>query len=334
MVNKVLYRELCKFENSIPIFSLDWWMDAVCGEENWDVILVQKGGQIMAALPYYFIGTKNNIRILQPKLTQTNGIWIKYPKNQKYSTRLSYEKKIIEEIANKLEKLPIIRYEQNFKYTFTNWLSLYWRGFKQTTRYSYVIENLTDLDKIFKEFDSSKRQNIRKAEKLIKVKEDLNIEEVYRLSKMAFTKQGIQIPYSLEFLKRLDYACNVHKSRKIFYAEDFSGRIIAAIYIVWDEESAYYIAGGEDPEFKKSQAIVLLIWEAIKFSSKRTNKFDFEGSMIKPIERFFSSFGAEQKQYFNISKEYRKRSLLYFIAKDVYCHYSWMQKIYKGIRGG
>lgn len=333
MVDKVLYRELCKIENSIPIFSRDWWMDAVCGEENWNVILVKKGEQIIAALPYYFIRQGNNIIIAQPKLTQTNGIWIKYPKNQKYSIRLSYEKKIINQIADKLENLPIICYEQNFKYTFTNWLPLYWRGFKQTTRYSYIIDDLTNLDKIFGEFNRTKRQNIKKAEKLVKVKEDLGIEEVYRLSKMTFIKQGISIPYSLELLKRIDYACIMHKSRKIFYAEDLVGKIIAVVYIVWDEESAYYVVGGEDPESKKSQAIVLLIWEAIKFSSKITNKFDFEGSMIKPIEKFFSSFGAKQKQYFNISKEYRARNLLYFIAKDIYWHYSWLQKIYKGIRG-
>jgi hypothetical protein len=333
MNEKNLYRKLCELERTIPIFSCDWWMDAVCGEENWDVILVQRDEQIMAALPYYFIRQKNNIKVLQPKLTQTNGIWIKYPKNQKYSTRLSYEKKIVEEIANKLEKLPIIRYEQNFKYTFTNWLPLYWRGFKQTTRYSYVIENLTDLGKIFEEFDSSQRQHIRKAEKLLKVKEDLDIEELYILNKMVFTRQGIKIPYSLEFLKKLDYTCNKHNRRKIFYAEDLEKRVIAAIYIVWDEESAYYIVAGQDPKFKNTQAITLLIWEAIKFSSKITNKFDFEGSMIKPIEKFFSSFGAKQKQYFNISKEYRERNLLYFIAKDIYWHYSWLQKIYKGIRG-
>ena len=44
MTKKEKYQELCKYEKSIPIFSKDWWMDAVCGEDNWDVLLVEGGG--------------------------------------------------------------------------------------------------------------------------------------------------------------------------------------------------------------------------------------------------------------------------------------------------
>ena len=333
MTKKSLYKNLCEIEDTIPIFSRDWWMDAVCGEENWDVILVEKGGQVVAALPYYFTKKGKKISIAQPKLTQTNGIWIKYPDNQKYSTRLSYEKKIVNEVIDKLEMLPIINFSQNFKYTFTNWLPLYWRGFNQTTRYSYVIEDLTDLDEIFKKFDSTKRQNIRKAEKLVQVKEDLNIQEFYRLNQMTFTRKNMQVPYSLDQLGRFDSACTEHNCKKIFYSEDLEGKINSAIYLVWDNNSAYSLMGGEDPKLRNSEATVLLFWEAIKFSSKVTKKFDFEGSMIEPIEKFFSSFGTEQKQYFNISKEYKKGNLLYFIAKDIYNHYPWLQKTYKRIRG-
>jgi len=40
LIDKELYREFCKVEDNIPIFSKDWWMDAVCGEDKWDVILI------------------------------------------------------------------------------------------------------------------------------------------------------------------------------------------------------------------------------------------------------------------------------------------------------
>lgn len=47
MGNKSKYRNLCAVEKNIPIFSQDWWLDAVCGEENWDVIIIEKGGIIL-----------------------------------------------------------------------------------------------------------------------------------------------------------------------------------------------------------------------------------------------------------------------------------------------
>ena len=78
--------------------------------------------------------------------------------------------------------------------------------------------------------------------------------------------------------------------------------MILSIYLVWDKKSAYYIAGGSPKEVRTSGAMPLLLWEAIKFSSKVTKYFNFEGSMIKPIERFFRAFGGEQVPYFEITK--------------------------------
>lgn len=333
MTNKDLYRTLCNTEITIPIFSRDWWMDAVCGEENWDVIIIEKGGQVIASLPYCFIQKSNGIVINQPTLTQKNGLWLKYPKDQKLTSKYAFERKIIKEVIKQLESLNLISYNQSFDYSFQNWLPFYWSGFKQYSRYTYVIEDLKNIDKLFMNIDSKTKNQIRKAEKILKVKDNLNIEEFYKLNEMTFKRQNMDVPYSLEFLKKLDNACADHNCRKIFYAEDEEKRKHAAIYIVWDENSAYYTMGGADPELRNSEATSLLMLEAIKFSSKVTKKFDFEGSMIEPIENFFSSFGSEQKQYFNISKEYKSQGLFHILAKDIYDYYPWLQKIYKRIRG-
>lgn len=52
MTNKDKYHIFCDHEKGIPIFNKDWWLDAVCGENNWDVALVEKGGSIVGSLPY------------------------------------------------------------------------------------------------------------------------------------------------------------------------------------------------------------------------------------------------------------------------------------------
>lgn len=330
---KSLYRDLCKEEKSIPIFSRDWWMDAVCGEDNWDVIVVEKGGRIVAALPYYFLKNKEGISVIQPKLTQKNGVWIKYPKNQKLTSKYQYEKKILREIIEKLEGLNIFTYNQSYDYSFTNWLPFYWKGFKQYTRYTYVIDDLKDLNLVFENIDSKTKSQIRKSSTIVQVEEDLDIEEFYKLNEMTFKRQDMDMPYSLDFVKALDSACEKNNCRKIFYAKDEQGRKHAAVYIVWDENSAYYLMGGADPELRNSDATSLLIWEAIKFSSNITEKFDFEGSMVENIEKSFSSFGAKQYQYFNISKEFKKRGLFHILAMDIYEYYPWLQNAYKKIRG-
>ena len=52
MSNKEKYKEF-EEKSYVPIYSQNWWMDAVCLPENWDVWLYEKEGDICAAMPYY-----------------------------------------------------------------------------------------------------------------------------------------------------------------------------------------------------------------------------------------------------------------------------------------
>ena len=45
------------------------------------------------------------------------------------------------------------------------------------------------------------------------------------------------------------------------------------------------------------------MWEAIKFTKEELglNQFDFEGSMIQPVEQFFRKFGGKLTPYYTVS---------------------------------
>ena len=58
----------------VPIYSKPWWLDAVCGANNWDVWLYKPNGIVEAAMPFY-IENRNGYRyITKAPLTQNNGI--------------------------------------------------------------------------------------------------------------------------------------------------------------------------------------------------------------------------------------------------------------------
>ena len=62
--------------------------------------------------------------------------------------------------AKLIEQLPKkALFQQNFHYNFTDWLPYYWAGFEQSTRYSYVLENLSDLEQVFNNFSADYRNN-------------------------------------------------------------------------------------------------------------------------------------------------------------------------------
>jgi len=297
---KEAYRELCDHEPTIKLFSKDWWLDAVCGEKNWDVILVTENAQVVGAMPYYFRKKSPFNIITLPKLTQTMGPWLKYNPNMKYSTRLSFEKKVFNELINNIPKVAYFR--QNFDYSISNWLPFYWKGFKQSTRYTYVVEDLEHLDSVYSKFDRKKREKIRKAEEIVEVSMCNDIELFFKINQMTFQRQELEVPYSLPFLKRLDSECAKRDCRRILLATDKQDRIHSALYVVWDEQSAFLLMSGTNPEFKNSESNTLLTWEAMKIAANRVKKFDFEGSMMENVEEFFRGFGAVQRPYFSIWK--------------------------------
>jgi len=312
--NKQLYAEHCDIEKNIPLFSQAWWLDTVC-DNNWDVCLVTKGEEIVASMPYYSKKKKWFITIVQPQFTQTLGPWIKSSQT-KYSKKLGQQKKIYQQLISQLPKYDY--FNQNWHYSITNWLPFYWTGFSQTTRYTYVIEDLTDMNRVWAGMRSNAKGDIRKAEKKVTINHDATIDEFIALMELTYKRQGRKIPNSAENIRNVYVSALSRSHAKLFIAKDESGENHAGVFIVWDENEAYYLMGGGDPNLRNSGATSLCMWEAIKFSSTVTKTFNFEGSMIEPIERFFRSFGAVQKTYFNINKYTSKLLHVVVFTKKIF----------------
>ncbi|MFC5405017.1 GNAT family N-acetyltransferase [Cohnella soli] len=295
------YRELCSSGTLIPVYNQDWWLDITCGgAERWDVVLVERDRQIVAALPYYKVKKYMFNLIQMPQMTLSMGIWIKYPDKQKYATKLAYEREIYLEL---IEKLPRMDYShQQFNWHITNWSTFYWRGFRQTTRYTYVIENIADPDAVFENFLPQTQLEVQEAEQICSIIETADVDRFLEMHAKNFDPKIFPMPYSAETLRALDRELAARGRRKIWLALDREGRVLSGVYIVWDEGCAYNLLGGSDPELEGASSHSLLIWHALKEMSVRTSQFDFYGGMHETIERFFRSFGAIQKPYFQLSK--------------------------------
>lgn len=314
MTNKERYAELCASEPTICVYDQPWWMDAVCGADNWDVVLYEKSGSILGALPYYVKSRYGLKYITQPMLTQHNGVWIKYPENQKYEKRLSFEKKVTTGLIAQLEKAAgaqnILHYQQSFSPEVTNWLPFYWKDYQQTTRYTYRIPWQQDPARAYAEFSKGVRKNMEKAATCANISEDGDLQSFYDMDRKTFARQGLSVPYSYEFLERLDQALAVHQARKIYLARNQEGVLCCASYIVYDSCWVYQLMSGTDPAYRDYDFKTLLVRKALDFAFSTGRGFDFEGSMVPGIEEFDRAFGAVQTPYFSIHKTYTKNPLL------------------------
>lgn len=316
MTEKEKYIEFCGIEKDIPIFSQYWWLDAVCGKDNWNVGLVEKNKEIIASLPYE-IKNKFLFRTsLMPYLTQKLGIYIKYPENLSTYKRLSFEKTIFDELINKIPKFDW--FLQNFDYTITNWLPLYWIGFKQTTKYTYVIDNLSDLDKVWNNFHKSAKKNINKAKESVTLKESDNINILHNSIVNNPVYKDEKYLHDKNYLNQIYLALNQNNSVRITHAIDKEKNIHSTIMGIFDNNSLYIILSSSDKELRQSGAEYLLYWDMIQFASKKSLKFDFEGSMLSNIEIRNRSFGSTQKPYFQISKMKSRLIKIRYFLKEIF----------------
>jgi hypothetical protein len=287
--------------DSIPwvnsIFEQPWWLDAVA-PGRWTAAEVKRGDKVVARLPYAQRRRLGLSTIGQPPFTQTLGPWLA-PREGKYARQLETEKKLLGELIEQLPEVDFFR--QSLAPALTNWLPFYWAGFDATVRYTYRIEDLSDIERVKSEFQDHVRRGIRKAEGVVEVDPDYPLEDLLQLNEQTYARQGVKSPDDPDLVRRLDAACAQRGARRIFGAVDSGGRVHAALYVVWDDRTFYALINARDPELQTHGSNTLLYWEAIQLASQVSQVFDFEGSMLEPIEHYFRGFGGRQTPYFSVS---------------------------------
>jgi Acetyltransferase (GNAT) domain len=299
------FKRLCEAHTDIPLFMQDWWLDAACTQgSTWDVALVFKEPindenkpEIIAALTY-------NIRkkyrlftsISEPFLTPFCGIWFKN------KNLLDSEKT---EIALKLlEQLPkTTRFSLRFKYNFSPTTAFFLKDFKYEKRQTYILDNLKNIDAVFKNFKDNLKREIKKATAYYTIQTSDDIASFLKLQHLIFKRQNSKNPIPDTIWLKIDAVLKEKKQRTIYIATTTEGVIDAAIYIVWDNNAAYYLASGVTEGGRKNNAVALLLWQAIQDAAPHVPIFDFEGSSISSIAFFFKRFGAVMKEYQCINRK-------------------------------
>ncbi len=281
------------------IFCRPWWLEAVAPGQH-EFLVVRRGGRIAAGMPLAYHRKWGFRTIHTPQLTQTLGPLLGPPTSDNYEKQLSNEMELLGELV---AAIPRVAHTNIFCHpSFTNWLPFYWAGYRQTTRYTYVIEDISDPERVFASFAHSKRKNVKKAEKLVEVRQDMPPREFYDHHAASLRKQGDAINYSYELFERIHRAAYERGAGKTWFAVDPEGRVHSAIFVIFDAQGAYYLLSTIDPEHRGSDSATLLVRDAIAYVSKHTKRFDFEGSMVQGVESSFRKFGAVQKPYFHLSR--------------------------------
>lgn len=287
----------------IPVFFQPWWLDIVCRKGNWEVCLAQDGqGNLTGVLPYFlttFLGCKI---IRMPPFTPYLGVWLNYPEmSMRVVKKYSFENEVIGKL---IEQLPEAAwYHQIHPEQLENWFPFYRKGYRQTTRYTYLFNNVHP-EVIFTQMKSSVRNKISLARKNLEVEESREVESFLPLLKRTLNRNEIFDARSMPMMKELCHAVLNNNQGKLLIAKTRAiKQPVAGLMAVWDRNSYYlWQLGVHTGAADSTGAAQLLIWEAILDAMAHELEFNFEGSMLPHIEPVFRAFGAERRPVFQIRK--------------------------------
>jgi hypothetical protein len=279
------------------IFQQPWWLDAVA-PGHWAEVTCEHNGRTVARLPYVVRGRPQLRMLTQSTMTQTLGPWVERPSAE--LNALAREHELLAELEAALP--PAQAFSQQFAPAMLNALPFRWAGYRIEVRYTYRLHGLRSTDGLWAGLRGNVRREIRKARKRVEVVEDPGVDRFHDVLSQTYARQGLPAPRSLAELERLHAACERRGAGVMLFARDDAGRVHGGVWVVWDRRAAYYLLAGADPDLRTSGASSLLVWEAIMRSREHTDVFDFHGSMLQPIERFFRAFGARQTPYLSVTR--------------------------------
>ena len=299
---KTRFADFCQ-NNYVPLHLQPWWLDAVCDSRGWDVCLSENGSGTVTGIWPYFLQRRFGLAFVrQPLLSAYGGPWLAYPAGSELHSlkRSEFEKKTLDELYGQLPRT--VFFQQNMHPAVQNWLPLCWAGFRQSTRYTYIFNDLSDLEKAKAGFKNTLRTDLKKAGQAIEIyREDDACALLFQLHEMSFLRKNRRPPYSFQVFQGLHAALRQRGQTAVFIARDRqNGAPHAALSLAFDAQRASVLLTGADPAFKTHCAVWGLFWEAMEFCAEKGLSLDFEGSMERDIERGFRSFGAQLTPYHRI----------------------------------
>lgn len=289
------------FVDSSPqgdVFCYSWWLDTIT-KGKFKLLAVLDKDEIVAGIPLaYYYG-----KINEPPLTRTLGPLFKDLGDISEHDKTTFHRVWLNLL---LDHVPFDEVEQFCtSRNFTDWLPFRWRGYKQTTRYTYLIDYYgKDETKLWLGLNRGKKGHINKAYRnhlSIKVTNDLR--PFYQLVELTYKRQNLEFPFSFDDFKQLDDEIIKRDKRKILTVFDENDQPHAAIYIVFNHKSAFNLLSAEDPHYRHLGGHILVMWEAIKYFRGKVRFFNFGGSNIERIENHMRGFGGVLTPYFHILKE-------------------------------
>lgn len=214
---------------------------------------------------------------------------------------LSEVKEIMKSIAAYYADLKWTVVSLNFPPEVVDLQPFVWKDFKVVPAYTYRLPLPLNPEAIMERMHHKLRNAIAKsqADGLI-CKRVFDLSLVRSMVMRSFERKNVKVNVEIMNLLLNVYAS---ESNSVAFACFDNDKLIAASFCVIDKDKIYYLFGGYDHQSGHRGAGAMCLYQSILFANESGKSiFDFEGSMLPEVERYFRDFGADLTPYYSVNK--------------------------------
>ena len=269
--------------NEIP-YPYSWYLDCVC--KNWEALIWK---DYEAVFPLTWNKKGGVYYLFQPFFTQQLGVFS--PKEISPSLLNDF----LETIP---EKFRLAEINLNIANPYSGNL------FSVRKKITHQLLLNEKHDVLLANYNENTKRNLKKAAKEnLTVTDDITAVQLISLFKK---NQGETVKElkkeDYERLKNLVAVSIRNNSGELIGVKTINGKLCAAGFFVRSKRVLINLFPSSNEEGKKSGAMFLLIDYMLKKYEQSDLIFDFEGSEIPSIARFYKGFGAEEVYYYHIRR--------------------------------
>ncbi len=287
-------------EKAGSVFNLPNWL-AIYNPENIVTLgIFNLNNELIGALNLYKSKKAGTTYYSVPPYSPSNGFTLINPA-QSNANKIAFEKDVHEALIKHFALLKAALFISAFPTNVIDTQPYFWNKYKVIPNYTYQLPLNKTEEELFESITSEKRKSIRKAQKdNIIVSECTDMKIVLELINKTFSRKEKSINESL--VKKILFQFSNSENSFAFVAYQ-NNKPIACTFCVYYKNTSYYLFGGYDEANKHHGAGPLCMWSAIlKAKQLAITVFDFEGSMLPEVEKYFREFGGELKPYYTVQK--------------------------------
>jgi len=176
-------------------------------------------------------------------------------------------------------------------------------GFEVREKPNFVLDISRNISDLKKELSSTRRRHINKSERELDIHFNRDRKKSFKLFRKTYLKGGLSVPEV--FFEKLEKQETGHK--QILSEVYLDKNLLASNLCIVSGGVAYYLLGGVNTEIKNPHAGSYSLWNCIlKAQELGAVSFNFCGSSVPGIAKFFKSFGAQQQTLLEVKKGHKK----------------------------